>query len=251
LTSLDRDPSQDMAPVWTPDGRRVLWTSTRGGTVPNLFWQAADGTGKVERLSTNPGNQFPTSITPDGNQLLYFGSNQTQSLDIFAMNLRGDDRTPKTLLSSAAVEMGAEVSPDARWLAYHSNESGEYQVYVRPFPNVDDSRQQISTDGGTRPAWSPRGNELFYLDTRGLLNAVSVKVENGKFVPGVPTMLLKTAYHGGASRLGLDLRGYDVAPDGQRFLMIKDQFPGQTPTLAGMVVVLNWVEDLKTRLPAQ
>jgi serine/threonine-protein kinase len=251
LTSLDRDLSQDMAPVWTPDGHRVLWTSTRGGTVPNLFWQSADGTGKVERLSINAGNQFPTSITPDGNQLLYFGSSQAQSLDIFTMDLRGNDRKPTPLISSSAAEMGPEISPDARWLAYHSNESGEYQVYVRPFPNVDDRRHQISTDGGTRPLWSRKGNELFYIDSRGLLNAVSVKVEGGKFAPGVPTVLLKTPYHYGYSRLGLDLRGYDIAPDGQRFLMIKDMDPGQAPTLAGMVIVLNWIEELKARLPEQ
>lgn len=251
LVSLNRDPAQDMSPLWMPDGRRIVWSSTRGGSTPNLYWQSADGTGKVERLTANAQNQFPTAVTRDGAHLIYFGANSAQGLDIFRIDLRSTDRKPETLVGPGTRQLGAELSPDDRWLAYHSNESGEFQVFVRPYPNVEDGRIQVSTEGGTRPVWSHRGDELFYLDQRGLLHSASIKVEGGKLSAGVPKLLLNTPYHAGSSRLGLDLRAYDVAPDGRRFLMIKNLDPGRTPALPGMMVVLNWLSEVKARLPAR
>ncbi len=128
------------------------------------------------------------------------------------------------------MDFGAEVSPDGKWLAYHSNISGEFQVYVRPFPNVQDGRSLVSTAGGTRAAWSRNGRELFYLDREGLLTSVAVPAALGAtFTSGPPVKILNRKYYAGASLLGLDLRGYDVAPDGQRFLMIKE--PESPPQL--------------------
>ena len=110
-------------------------------------------------------------------------------------------------------------------------------------------RWQISTTGGTRAAWARSGRELFYLDKDGMLTSVSVQAAGTSFSAGVPVRILNTSYYSGATTLDLDLRAYDVAPDGQRFVMIKENDGGQTSKLASMVVVMNWVEELKARLP--
>jgi serine/threonine protein kinase len=255
LTPLSRHPAQDLSPIWTLDGKRVIWTSTRGGGNPNLYWQAADGTGDAERLTVSAVNQFPTSTTPDGDLVLVFGAsgNNKNVMDLFTLALKDPARKVEPLLAAEGMDFGAEVSPDGKWLAYHSNISGEFQVYVRPFPNVQDSRLQISTSGGSRAAWSRNGRELFYLDREGLLTSVAIPAATGAaFSAGTPVKILNRKYYAGASLLGLDLRGYDISPDGQRFLMIKE--PESVPLVtqsANMILVLNWVDELKARLPSR
>ena len=158
--------------MWTPDGRRVIWTSTRGGGNPNVYWQAADGTGMAERLTTSVTAQFPTSISPDGTRIALFGGGATSALDIGTLALGGSATQPlklEPLIESTAAKFDPEISPDGRWIAYASNESGQFQVFVRPFPNVNEGRWQISPEGGTRPAWARDGKELFYLDANDLL----------------------------------------------------------------------------------
>ena len=238
----------DFSPVWTPDGRRVIWTSTRVDNTPNLYRQAADATGVVERLTTNPNPQFPTSISPDGTRVVLF-ENTSKAQDLGLLALDGQRRT-EPLLQTSAVEINGEISADGRWLAYQSNESGQFEVYVRPFPKVDAGRWQVSTAGGTRPAWAHNGRELFYLDRNELLTVAPVQMTT-TFSAGNPTKILDTRYYAGSTVQGLDLREYDVSPDGQRFLMIKDAPAEQTSTTtaASMVIVLNWFEELKQRLP--
>ena len=255
LSPLSRHPAQDLSPMWTSDGKRVIWTSTRGGGNPNLFWQAADGTGEAERLTVSANNQFPTSITPDGSTLLVFGASgdSKNASDLFTILLKDPAHKAEQLLTAAGMDFDPEVSPDGKWLAYHSNISGEFQVYVRPFPNVQDGRWQISTSGGSRAAWSRSGRELFYLDREGLLTSVAIPaVPGATFGAGPPVKILNRKYYAGASLLGLDLRAYDVSSDGQRFLMIKESAsaPRQAQEV-NLVLVLNWVEDLKTRLPSR
>ena len=115
---------------------------------PELFWQPADGTGTPERLTDHPSNQFPTSMTPDGATIALFGSsgNSTNAMDLFTVGINEPERKAKALVSAAGFEFEAEISPDGKWVAYHSNESGEFQVYVRPFPDADSGRRQISTE---------------------------------------------------------------------------------------------------------
>ena len=252
LTRLTFDAANDFSPVWTPDGRRVIWTSTRAtGFNPNLYWQAADGTGVVERLTTSPNPQFPTSISPDGTRVVLFeATSKAQDLGLVALD--GQRRT-EPLLQTSAAELDGEISADGRWLAYQSNESGQFEVYVRPFPKVDAGRWQVSTAGGTRPAWARSGRELFYLDRNNLLTVVPVQMTT-TFSAGNPTKVLETRYYAGSTVQGLDLRGYDISPDGQRFLMIKENAPTEqtsTTTPASMVVVLNWFEELKARVPVK
>ena len=249
---LSRHAAQDLGPIWTSDGKRVMWTSTRGGGNPNLYWQAADGTGEAERLTVSANNQFPTSTTPDGDILLLFGAsgNNKNAMDLFTLSLKDPAHKAEPLIAAEGMDFGAEVSPDGKWLAYHSNVSGEFQVYVRPFPKVEDSRRQISTAGGTRPAWSRNGRELFYLDRDGMLTSVAITAAPGAaFEAGPPARILNRKYYLGASLLGLDLRAYDISPDGQRFLMIKDpESPAPVTQPASLVLVLNWAEELKARL---
>ena len=253
LSVLGRHSGVDISPIWTRDGKRVIWASTRAGGNPNLFWQAADNTGSPERLTVNALNQFPTSLTPDGSTLVLFGSggNTTNAMDIYTLSLKNGSGKAEPLVAAAGFDFGGEISPDGKWLAYHSNESGEAQVYVRPFPNVNDGRWQVSNAGGTRAAWSRNGRELFFLDRDGMLS--SVRVAPGEsFIASTPEKILSAPYYRGSSALGLDLRAYDVFPDGQRFLMIKE--PQATPTGPPVVdinVVLDWSEELKQRLPSR
>jgi dipeptidyl aminopeptidase/acylaminoacyl peptidase len=254
LSPLNRNPAQDLSPIWMPDGKRVLWTSTRGGGNPNLYVQAADGTGSPERLTTSTMNQFPTSVTADGRTVVVFGSGGSTMIDIFTIDLQNGERKESPLIQTAGLDLGGELSPDGKWLVYHSTESGEAQVYVRPFPDVQRSRSLISTAGGTRAMWSRNGREVLYLDADGLLTSVAVSVgPNGAFEAGVPRKLLNTRYFLGVSALGLDLRGYDATADGERFLMIKNPADDNRsePPLANLVVVLDWIEEIKQRLPAR
>lgn len=149
------------------------------------------------------------------------------------------------LVQTSFDELNGEISPDGRYLAYQSNESARFEVYVRQFPQVDGGRWQISTGGGTRPAWARTGRELFYLDDADMLAAVPVQTSGPAFSAGKPARVLDTRYAAPQIR-----RTYDVSPDGQRFLMIKENSAGDpNATPASLIVVLNWFEELKAKLP--
>jgi serine/threonine-protein kinase len=159
---------------------------------------------------------------------------------------KGDVRP---LIHSSFVEANAEISPNGRWIAYQSNESGTDEIHVRPFPNVEDGHWQVSSGGGTRPLWARSGRELFYLNEDNLLTAVTVQTAP-TFSATNPVTLLKTAYYSGFGGGGQVVAGrtYDVSPDGQRFLMIKD-VAAADQTQASLVVVQNWTEELKRLVP--
>jgi len=248
MSRLTFDPGLDRAPVWTPDGRRVIFSSQRGGLTSggNIFWQAADGTGTVERLTTSDHAQFTTSVSPDGTRLVFRDDDPKSRRDISMATLDGKGTT-ESLVRTPFDEENAEVSPDGKWLAYQSNESGPSQVYVRPFPKVDGGRWQISTMGGSRPAWGRNGRELFYLDATSQMMTVPVQTSPA-FSAGNPARVFDTRYP--TPNNG---RTYDVSADGQRFLMIKgndtERTSGTPP--ANIVVVLNWFEELKQRVPVK
>ena len=143
-------------------------------------------------------------------------------------------------MQTTFAEGTGELSPDGHWLAYQSNESGRNEIFVRPFPTVDAGRWTISTSGGSSPVWERRGTELFYLDGTGAMTRVPIQTAP-TFSPGTPTRLFDTRYYAAEA-----VRTYDVSLDGQRFLMIKAAGTDQAPR---MVVVLNWLEELKARLP--
>jgi hypothetical protein len=152
---------------------------------------------------------------------------------------------PQPLIRTPSGEAGAEISPDGRWLAYYSNSSGRNEVYVRAFPNVESAGQwTISTAGGTRPAWSRNGRELFYLDVNGAMMAVPVQT-TPTFSAGKPVTLFDANWWA-----ALSVRMYDVTADGQRFLAIKDpSSDGESATPQTFTVVVNWSEELKQKRP--
>jgi serine/threonine-protein kinase len=246
LARLTFDPGADQLPVWTPDSRHIIFGSARGGAL-NLYRQAADNTGTIERLTTSPNPQNPNSMSPDGAHVLFMENAPKTVLDIGMLTLdaaRKSEVAP--LLATTFNESNAEVSPDGRWVAYQSNESGVNQIYVRPFPKVDAGHWQVSTGGGTSPLWARSGRELFYEFNRAPM-AVTVQTTGAMFSAGNPTKLFDAAPY----YFGTGGRTYDVSADGQQFLMIKTSATSnqQTSTTAGpsLIVVEHWTEELKAR----
>ncbi len=245
LTRFTFDPVADLFPVWTRDSRRILWASARAGAF-NLYWQAADGTGSPERLSEAPYGQYAMSVTADGKGVLINDLKAAQNPDVSLVPFEGKG-PPVPILESAATERGADISPDGRFIAYESDESKTSEVFVRPFPNVNEGKWQVSIAGGSKPAWSPNGRELFYIDGASNLMAVSVQM-TPTLERGNPVKLFEAR---NIATLA-SARFYDVSRDGQRFVMIKElpPPPGQStiPTGPTFVVVLNWPEELKAKL---
>jgi serine/threonine-protein kinase len=193
LTRFTFDPAGDQYPVWTPDGRRLAFRSQRSGPY-NLFWQAADGTGPVERLTESPIEQSPHAFSADGTRLLIREERPTTGADLALLTLAGERRVDM-LVQTTFTERNGEISPDGRWLAYQSDESGEFEIYVRPLPDADRGRWQISTGGGTQPLWARSAGELFYLAPGRAV--MRVPVEGGStFRAGNPTKLFEGRYGG-------------------------------------------------------
>jgi serine/threonine-protein kinase len=240
LTRATFDPGVDVFPVWPPDGRRLLFSSQRAGSV-NLFAQAADGSGDVTRLTKSPNIQHATSVSPDGTRLVFTETAPTTEPDVMQLRLDGT-HTVTPLVRTPFSERNGEVSPDGRWLAYEANdESGRFNIYVRPFPDISSGYWQVSTGGGTRPLWARNSQELFYLNETGALMRVGV-AQGPAWAATAPTQLFEGRYGAAAGQSG---RTYDIAPDGKRFLMIKAGAAGQTTVPASLVVVQNWTEELK------
>ncbi|MDA2935056.1 serine/threonine-protein kinase [Acidobacteria bacterium AH-259-D05] len=227
-------------PLWTPDGLQVVFASRRDGGQFNLFWKAADGTGQVERLTTSPNRQSPYFFSPDGKSLV-FQEEVEGSWDLHVLSMEGEP-TVQPLLQTEFTELYPAISPDGRWMAYQSVESGRYEIYVRPFPKVEEGKWQISSEGGSEPVWGPDGQELFYRAGDRMM-VVPIQTEPA-FMAGNPAVLFDGRY---VNDPGQD---YDIFPDGQRFLMIKAG--GQTEETSArteLIIVLNWFEELKRLVP--
>ena len=243
LTRFTFAPTPETNPLWTPDGKRLVFSRAGQG----IFWQAADGTGSAEQLTESGADVHAVaSFSADGSKLL-FNSNSSVGFDIKMVDVR-DKRVTPVLAQPMINELNPEVSPDGKWLAYQSDESGQNEVYVRPFPGVQDGRWQISRAGGTRPRWSKDGRELYFLagaaiNTGGAaLMGVSVDTTPA-FRAGNPAQILPGPYFS-----GLAGRTYELSQDGRRFLMVKEQ---STSATARIVAVENWFEELRQKAPTK
>ena len=241
LTPLTSE-GQNFWPLWTLDGEGIVFPSIRSGEEANLYLRSVDGSGSAERLTESECNQQPLCWSPDGKMLVIQQSlHPTTGWDIWVLHMEGE-RKARPFLTSPFSEFNPNLSPDGRWLAYVSNESGRDEIYVTSFPQPR-GRLQISTEGGTQPAWAPSGAELFYRNDRKMM-AVDIVTEP-ELTPANPRLLFEGSYHQGSS-YG---RNYDVMPDGQRFIMVKTAAPETAPTQVH--VVTNWFDELKRLVPTE
>jgi Tol biopolymer transport system component len=247
LTRLTENGEDGLSPVWSPDGTRIIY-----GTARALFWRRSDGSTAAEQLvdfgedMLPEDRYYPRSISPDGRTL--FTSSAEPPRDIGVMRL-GVDVGAEPLIATQGEQVGPELSPDGHWLTYDSNESGRFEVYVRPYPNIGDSRVQVSTNGGMDPVFSRDGTELFYWVDPGTIMSVTVRTgQNGEFVADLP----RTAASGEYIK-GNVARQYDVSSDGERFVVLKRADAAAAAAndsdRARLVIVQNWFAELERLIP--
>ena len=218
--------------AWTPDGRGVLFRTLTG------IRQVDPDSGNVTQvLSTTTLSSLPTSVSPDGQTLVYIQQTSDTGGDVYALSLQGDPQ-PRAVVATQGYDGGGQFSPDGRWLAYVTNESGRFEVYVRPYPGPD-RRVPVSTEGGTHARWNPNGKELFYRNGNKMMVVDVSTTPDLKLSP--PRVLFEQRYAFGSAQT---VANYDVSPDGQRFVMVKDD------SAAGRInLALNWFEELKRLVP--
>jgi serine/threonine-protein kinase len=237
-------------PVWTPDGKYIAYVSlTQGGN--SLLWIRADGGEKPRKLLDAEAPVYPGSFTPDGRYLVYQQNFAATGTDVMRLpiDIRDPDNprpgTPEPVLKTIAYESAPAVSPDGKWLAYTSTESGHNEVYVQAFPQSS-GKWQVSAGDGTFPRWSPAGRQLYFQASDGRMMVVDFEVNDGRFVSGKPRQWTAAKL----SEVRRWIRDYDIASDGKRLVAL----PGRDDSEAsrGSVhvnFVFNFFEEVKRRIP--
>jgi eukaryotic-like serine/threonine-protein kinase len=241
FTRITFSPDIDQLPLWTPDSARIVFMSRSGGKT-TISRNAVDGTGSTEPLFSGADTLQPSSFTPDGAYLLYRQITPARESNLRLLSLDGA-RTSRALLETSNDELNGEISPDGRWLAYQSNETGSFEIFIRPFPNVDAGKWQVTSGGGIQPAWGRKGRELFYLASRRLMN-VPIRFSSTPAI-GVPQVIVNDLSYTPYDRSG---RTYDVSADGERLLISDAPVSVSEEPFAGLgriEIVLNWSEELK------
>jgi Tol biopolymer transport system component len=236
LARLTFGPASNFDPVWTMDGKRLFYVSER--PVFELYSKAVDGSTPEEAFLSTTNDTYPASVSPDGKALLLTISDPRTGSDLWLLPLEGK-REPKPLSATSFEELGGAFSPDGRWIAFETDESGKAEVYVQDYPGGG-NRMQISTDGGAEPVWARNGKELFYRVGKKLM----VVPMGADAAPGKPRVLFE-----GEFKVGDRIPNYDVSPDGSRLYFI--QTNTQSQQQAKVDIVLNWFEELKARAPTK
>ena len=238
LMRLTLDPATDTAPAWSPDGQYIAFRSERDGG--GIFITRSDGAGEAQRLtrSDGPGRpaHTPYSFTPDGKTLLFSEFRSYSDQGVSAVTLAATPVVTK-ILDGPYAEVRPALSPDGKWMAYQSDESGRFEVYVRPFPDVATTRVQVSTSGGSSPRWSSDGRELFFYDGASIM-AAPVKAA-ATLAAGRPVRLFDASRFN--ERLG---PVYDVSNDGRRFLFLRAAGPQAAARRTDLRVIENWTLTL-------
>ncbi len=241
------DPAPDYMPIWTPDGQRLTFSSERGGDAPNLFWQLADGSEEADRLTVSELPQFPCSWSPDGKVLAFVQLSERGDYDLWAVEIdeEGHPGRLEPLVKSPFGEWRAEFSPDGRWLAYSSNESGTWQVYVRPFPGAG-GKWQISSEAESVSnifvRWSRSSEELFYRPVPGRMMVVPYTANGDTFRAERPRLLFEAPLADGG------WPDWDVTADGQRFVKLQSADDEEIAPYEA-IFVTNWFDELKRLVP--
>jgi len=224
-------------PEWTPDGKRVVFLSDREDPQYSLWWQAADGSTPAEKLFVRPHPIREAVVARDGRTIAFREDATNHRRDIYILPLDGP-RVPRPFLTSEADELMPRISPSGKWLLYQSDESGQYEIYMRPYPGGG-ARLQVSAGGGTEPLWSPDGGRVYY---RQNLAVVSARFSE---TPKPAILARDTLFEGQYDRHEFH-QNYDVAPGGKSLLMLK---PANDESQ--LIVVSNWLTELRTRLRAR
>jgi Tol biopolymer transport system component len=249
LTRLTFAGEANSNPAWTPDGQRIVYSSREKGGSPNLWWIRADGGGDAQRLAESKYTpQVQGSWRPDGKVLAFTQINPGTNQDITILPIEGDEKSgwkpgePKPFLNTPSVEVEPAFSADGRWLAYVSNESGDFEVYVRPFPGPG-GKWQISTDGGLYPKWSRNGKELFYRTADSKIMAVTYSVSGDSFHADKPQLWSPGQF--------ADIAGnsnFDLHPDGKRFAVLKATGTEQAAAVNKVNFIFNFFDEIKRKV---
>ena len=245
LIPLAFEPGFNGTPVWSPDGRLVAFSSNRDGQ-RNIYSKAADGAGQTRRLTTSTGGQSPQAWSADGKTLVIMGQHSETGIDLHALSI--DELTAEPLIQNPGPDFYPTISPDGRWLAYSSGVGGRNQVWIASFPNVSDNQWLITPEGGHSPVWARDRRELFYKTAdRQWMMVIPIDTEP-PFIAGAAARVFDASPY---RRMSTDRgRPWDLHPDGDRILMIRETPPDdEVPDGPDFVVVQNWFEELKERVP--
>ena len=240
-TRITFDEAVETEQVWSPDGRELFYTSD-AIEFPGFFRKAADGSGAPTLVAKLPAAMWAQALSPDGRLLAL----TTAQSDIGTLDVTAPDPKPVWLLNSRFAEVDPTISPDGRWFAYTSTESGRSEIYIREFPNGN-GRWQVSTSGGGYARWSPKGDEVFYRTAEGIMAAAIERTAAG-IRPGTPKLVVRGDFMGGIRGIQLGssvFSDYDVSSDGQRFIMFPKPAELMSPTTGMVTLVTNWFEDLR------
>ena len=239
LSRLTHGPASNFNPLWTPDGRQLLYVSER--PVFEIYRKSADGGGNEDAVLATPNDKFPESISADGKTLLFSTNDPNTRSDLWTISLTEGNQA-KPFVATPFDEGGGTFSPDGRWVAYQSDESGKVEIYVTDFP-ARGNRVQVSTDGGSEPVWARNGKELFYRSGKKLF---SVPVTFGThFAAGTPKLLFEHEFVFSSEKGN----AYDASADGQRFYFVQQESRADQEALLNFV--LNWSEELTRLAPVR